>query len=192
MKGLSAVPLCDQYHPFLFLSCFTLHPPPFPWSLSKARMKKRKKGKKERSRQAESKAEKEEWSGIEREERGPKESPILRPPSFLPSSDTAVAADPLNGVSPAQPPFALSFASSAVTAAAILLSLVHCGRWVRPGATGPAASVSSSPKSNGRISGEQPLGTGERKGGRKAGLELGDDDGDSGGGGEVEEEVRRL
>ena len=64
---------------------------------------------------------------------------------------------------------------------------------MRPGATGPAASVSSDSSPNGRISGEQPLGTGERKGGRKAGLELGDDDGDSGdGGGEVEEEVRRL
>ena len=76
-----------------------------------------------------------------------KESPILRPvvlPSFLPSSVPSSRSDSdLVATAPStacHPPnrrsFALSF-PAAVADAFFCLSLVHCGRWVRRGATAP-------------------------------------------------------
>ena len=136
----------------------------------------------------------EEWSGAERREERPngkerrgekKESPILRRrlPSFLPPPFRRLAAaGPLNGVSPVQPPFALSFAA-AVAAAAFFchwsIVAAGCGRARRP-----RSERVLLPCPNGRISGEQPV---EKKG-RKAGLASGTMGTASGGG----EEVRRL
>ena len=137
----------------------------------------------------------EEWSGAERREERPngkerrgekKESPILRRrlPSFLPPPFRRLAAaGPLNGVSPVQPPFALSFAAAVAAAAAFFchwsIVAAGCGRARRPRSERVLLSCP-----NGRISGEQPV---EKKG-RKAGLASGTMGTASGGG----EEVRRL